>query len=118
MPRSKPKPPRSFNADHAALARRKRADADRIADHNTRLAELERELAKLSLTPLNPPISAVPAAAPAAPGSGAHAARRSTGGAEGAGPVAVAWADVEDLEEALFKLRPGEVQVRASTRGL
>jgi hypothetical protein len=127
--------PLSFNADHAALACRKRADANRIIDVNVRLEELDRELAKLALVPAEP----VPTGAAGAPlggarrGSGAPggsqqgaAARRTTGGESageatsavaasaalgGGGPVVVRWADVEDLEEALFTLKPGEIQV-------
>ncbi|GBF90834.1 cilia- and flagella-associated protein [Raphidocelis subcapitata] len=103
----------AFNSELDALSRRKRADADRVADANTRLDDLEREISKLALA--GEAEGNGDAAAAAAAGHGQGQGQGQAGGeadGAGAGPAArvvVRWADVEDLEEWLFKVKPEEM---------
>ncbi len=113
-----------FNAEFNALAKRKHADADRVADLNTRLDDLGRELAKLALTGATAAATAAGATAadgaqqPGSPGgAGSAGSVAAEGERYGGGRVAVRWAGIEDLEDTLFKVKPEEIQVRGSGLG-
>lgn len=83
------------------LERRKHTDADKVSDLNTCLDDLERELAKLALV----------GSGEGAGAQDAVASSQQQGAGGLTGRVAVRWAEVEDVEGALFKVKPEEIKV-------